>query len=223
MKTTFQLAKRAGNERLSVNAKLVTCGGWSGRDGAAVMKHIEELTKLGVARPSKVPIMIPVSRYLLTQEENVEIQAQQNSGEVEYVILLTSDAMYVTVGSDHTDRELETFNVEKSKQACPKIIAEQAWLYEDVRDHWDEIILRSYATKGGERALYQEARLDVLIDPDTLLGLEGGKYRREGAVVFSGTIPTMRGIIYADRFEMEMQDPKLSPSISHGYSINVLS
>ena len=222
MKIGFQLVKRTGAEHLSLDTKLVVCGGWSGRDGTAVRKHIEELAKLGVARPSKVPIMIPVSRYLLTQEENIEIQSQQNSGEVEYVVLLMGDRMYVTLGSDHTDRELETFNVEKSKQACPKILAEQAWLYEDIHDHWDEIILRSYATKGGERVLYQEARLDALIDPDTLLGLEGSKYRREGAVIFSGTIPTTQGIVYADRFEMEMQDPKLSRSISHGYYINVL-
>jgi hypothetical protein len=222
MKIDFQLVKRTRNEQLRLETKLVACGGWSGRDGAAVRKHIEELAKLGVARPSKVPIIIPVSRYLLTQEKNVEVQSQQNSGEVEYVILLADGKMHVTVGSDHTDRKLETFNVEKSKQACPKILAKQAWLYEDICDHWDEIVLRSYATKGRERVLYQEAKLEALIDPDTLLGLEGSKYRREGAVIFSGTIPTMQGIIYADRFEMEMQDPKLSRSISHDYYINVL-
>jgi hypothetical protein len=222
LKIDFQLVKRTGTERLSIDTKLLVCGGWSGRDVTAVRKHIEELAKLGVARPSKVPIMIPVSRYLLTQKEKIEIQSQQNSGEVEYVVLLTDGGMYVTVGSDHTDRELETFNVEKSKQACPKILAEQAWLYGDVSDHWDEIILRSYATKGGERVLYQEAKLEALINPDTLLGLEGGKYRHEGAVIFSGTIPTTKGIIYADRFEMEMQDQKLSRSITHDYCINVL-
>jgi len=222
MKVALQLERITGTEQLTFNARIVACGGWSGRDKVAVIKHIEELEKIGVARLKKVPILFPVSRYLLTQEEKIEVQAPENSGEVEYVVLIGGDAMYVTVGSDHTDRELERFSVEKAKQSCPKIIAKQAWLYEYVRDHWDEIILRSHATKEGKCVLYQEAKLGSLIDVDTLLSLETGKYRREGAVVFSGTIPTAGGIIFADRFEMEMFDPKLSRSISHSYRINIL-
>jgi len=223
MKVSLQLVKRTGTELLTFNTKLVACGGWSGRDKTAVMRHIEELEKIGVARPKKVPILFPVSRYLLTQEDKIEIQAKDNSGEVEYVMLIAGDAMYVTVGSDHTDRELERFSVEKAKQACPKIIAKRAWLYEDVRDHWDRIILRSHATKEGKRVLYQEAKMGSLIDVDTLLSLEMGKYRCEGAMVFSGTIPTIEGIIFADRFEIEMFDPKLSRTIGHSYRINTLT
>lgn len=219
----LELVKKHGTEQLTFDVKNVACGGWAGRDKTLVMKHVEELAKLGVPRPKKVPILFPVSRYLLTQEEEIEIQAQENSGEIEYVILIGRDTMYVTVGSDHTDRELERTSVEKAKQACPKIIARQSWLYQDVRDPWDEIILRSHVTKEGKRTLYQEAKLDNIIDVDTLLTLEDGKYRGNGAVVFSGTIPTHGGLIFADRFEMEMVDLKLSRRISHSYDVNVLT
>jgi len=219
----LELVKKCGTEQLSFDAKCVACGGWTGRDRALVMKHVEELAKLGIPPPKKVPLLFPVSRYLLTQDEEIEILAQESSGEIEYVILIGSDAMYVTVGSDHTDRELERFSIEKAKQACPKIIARQGWLYGDVRDHWDEIILRSHVTKEGKRTLYQEARLDNIIDVDKLLALEDGKYRRNGAVFFSGTISTHGGLVFADRFEMEMVDLKLSRRIGHRYDVNVLT
>ncbi len=222
MEMRFEVVRKNGTRDVMFDARFVMCGGWSGRDASAVAKHIEELEKIGVPRPAKVPIIFPVSRYLLTQDEGIEVQAKGNSGEVEYVVLVDDDATYVTLGSDHTDRELERFSVDKAKQACPKIVARQAWLYEDVRDHWDQIVLRSYATKE-ERVLYQEARLDNLIDVETLINLDGGKPKRQGSVVFSGTIPTKGGIIFADGFDMEMIDEKLSRSIIHGYEISVLT
>jgi hypothetical protein len=223
VKIGLEIVNKSRTEQLTFDVRLLACGGWSGRDRSSVMKHVEELEKLGVARPSKVPALFPVSRYLLTQEDEIEVPTHGSSGEVEYVVLIGADAIYVTVGSDHTDRELEKFSVEKSKQACPKIIAKQGWLFEDVRNRWDEIMLRSYATRGRKRFLYQEATLGSLIDLDSLLNQESGRYRSEGSVVFSGTIPTREGIVFLDQFEIEMRDPQLSRSITHSYRIKVLA
>ena len=168
-----------GTKQIMFDVTSLTCVGWPGRDRVAVERHMEELEKIGVPRPSKIPMLIPVSKYLLTQEETVKIQARQNSGEVEYVILVGRDGICITIGSDHTSRELERLSIEKSKQACPKMITKQVWSYEDVRHHWDEIVLRSHVMKKERRILYQEARLDGIIDVNTLVSLEGRKCPRE--------------------------------------------
>src|SRR5699024_12545366 len=55
----------------------------------------------------------------------------------------TEKDMYITVGSDHTDRELEAVNIGKSKQVCGKPFGKKAWKLDDVLTHWDELILSS--------------------------------------------------------------------------------
>jgi hypothetical protein len=42
-------------------------------------------------------------------------------------------------------------------------------------------------------------------------------------IIATPRAPTQGGLIFADRFEMEMVDQKLSRRISHNYDINVLT
>ena len=62
--------------------------------------------------------------------------------ELEAVLFSLEDGLWVGVGSDHTDRRTETFNISVSKQACPKPVGPQLWRYSEVADHWDQLILR---------------------------------------------------------------------------------
>ena len=41
-------------------------------------------------------------------------------------MFLQGDTIWVSVGSDQTDRDLETYNIEKSKQMCEKPVANLA-------------------------------------------------------------------------------------------------
>ena len=50
----------ARSARVPVNQLVVA--GWTGRDRAAVEKHIKELEVLGVKRPSTTPVYSPHSR-----------------------------------------------------------------------------------------------------------------------------------------------------------------
>jgi hypothetical protein len=213
---------KEGRKSLEFEARALFCGGYAGRDQDEVRQHVEELRRIGVPAPERTPVAYPVSTTLLTTDEEIEVQNEETSGEVEYVVLVGEDKLYVTVGSDHTDRELEKISVPKAKQMYPKVIPRAVWLYDEVKDHWDELVIRSYIVKDGERKLYQARPLEALIDVETLMNVvsECGP----GCVLFSGTIPTVDGeLVYADEFEMEMHDPVFDRNIGHRYKIHLLT
>jgi len=211
-------------ESISFRVDLLLLGGWAGRNRDEVMKHVEELARIGVPRPRRVPILIPVGSYLVDVYDEVEVQSQRTNGEVEYVLFIDGDVKYVTVGSDHTDRDLEKIDVGKSKQAYPKIIAPLAWRYEDVADHWDDIVLRSTMWINGRETLYQNSQLKALITPTDLLRLvDELNISRRNLIVFSGTIPVATGeLMFGERFRMEMIDPVLNRCLSYEYRVKQL-
>src|SRR5258708_13529371 len=145
-------APRAANVAL----RQAVIAGWTGRDAEAVEKHIKELEVLGVKRPATTPIFYRVGAARLTIEESIEVLGEKSSGEVEFVLLRTQGALWVGTGSDHTDREVEAYGVSVSKQMCEKPIAPLFWPFADISAHWDRLMLRSYATIGGVRALSQQ-------------------------------------------------------------------
>jgi Protein of unknown function (DUF2848) len=52
---------------------------------------------------------------LLTQNDCLEVLGPDSSGEAEPVIVSTVDGLWLTVGSDHTDRKAEAQGVALSK------------------------------------------------------------------------------------------------------------
>jgi hypothetical protein len=108
---------------------------------------------------------------------------------------------------------------------CPKPLAPSFWTFNDVEPHWDELILRSYAVSGTERALYQEGRVSAMRHPRDLVEL----YRENnetgfaaGTAMFCGTLPVQNGIRWADTFAIELEDPVLRRKITHAYACRAL-
>ena len=134
--------------------------GWTGRDAAAVEKHIKELEALGVKRPATTPIFYRVSAARLTTDDTIEAVGEASGGEVEFVLLQHDGRLWVGTGSDHTDREVEKYGVTVSKQMCDKPIAPAFWAFDDVAPHWDRLMLRAHVIEGGKRVLYQEGAVD---------------------------------------------------------------
>jgi hypothetical protein len=198
--------------------------GWTGRDIAALEHHIEELKAIGVQPPSKVPLYYRAAAYLLTQAETIQVLGDDTSGEAEPVLVGTADRLWVTVGSDHTDRRLESYSVAHSKQVCPKIVGRAAWRFEDVEPHWDQLILRSFIEEGGKKVPYQEGLLGKIRAPrDLIAGWRNGDKRLPaGVAMFCGTLPAIGGIRPSSRFDMELDDPVLGRKISHGYTVQAL-
>jgi Protein of unknown function (DUF2848) len=63
--------------------KELVIAGWTGRDVAALEKHIRELEAIGVKRPKTTPIFYRVAASLLTNDDTIEALGDQSSGEAE--------------------------------------------------------------------------------------------------------------------------------------------
>jgi hypothetical protein len=194
--------------------------GWTGRDPVARDKHIAELEAIGIARPATTPIYYRVSARRLTTADSIEVSGSDSSGEVEFVLIGWQGRIFVGLGSDHTDRKVETYSVTVSKQMCDKVMASVLWEFEEVADHWDRMILRAYAWIGGARVLYQEGTLDSMLPVAELVrGLFGSAGLPDGCAMFGGTFAAKGGIRPASRFEFELEDPVLKRVIKHAYDV----
>jgi hypothetical protein len=208
-------------DTVTVTFDRLIVAGWTGRDTAALEHHIEELAAIGVPRPSSVPVFYRTSVNGLTQSDRLEVLGPDTSGEAEPVLLNMANEWWLGVGSDHTDRKAETMGIALSKQLCGKVIGTVVWRLADVADHWDQLMIRSFATVGGRRVLYQEGPLAGMRRPEDLLHLYG-RQLEGGAAMFCGTVGAIGGIRPAERFEMELEDPVLGRKISHGYDVVAL-
>lgn len=217
----LDLAASGAAGRWTPYVRAVVNGGWAGRDMAAVQAHVDEMRSLGVPAPTEIPIVFPVARAMLTQDDKIEIYSPQSSGEVEYVLVATRERVALTVGSDHTDRQVEAASIELSKRICPNVMARAAWDYGEVAGHIDDLILRAWVREQGTWHPYQEAPVKELLAPDYWLGRLKGRLPEAGAVVlFSGTVPTLGGALkYGDGFRMSLEDPRLRRSIVHEYDV----
>lgn len=195
--------------------------GWTGSDPLAMEAHIAELEKMGVARPKTTPVFYRCGSALLTQAAEIEVVGDSSSGEVEPVIIGTAEGLLLAVGSDHTDRMIETIGVSVSKQMCAKPLSGHAWLFSEVAGHWDALTIRSFATKDGERRLYQEGSLAKMRHPDDLMTRYGGRLA-VGTVMYCGTTAVHGAIEGCEIFEIELEDPVLNRRISHRYAIHTL-
>ena len=189
--------------------------GWTGRDEQALRKHIRELEEIGVKPPKTTPIFYRVAAHLFTHETEIQVSGPDTSGEVEFVLIQTQTRLHVAVGSDHTDRKAETIGVSLSKQLCAKPVSRESWRYEEVKPHWEKLVLRAWAD--GE--LYQEGPVTAMRSPEDLLARHP---LRDGWAMFCGTLAAKGGIRPAGRFGMELDDPVLKRKLRHEYVVKVL-
>ena len=213
----FLAAGKPTSNSVRINELIIA--GWTGRNPDAVEAHIRELEALGISRPKTVPVFYRVSNSLLTTGPAIQVAGTGSTGEAECVVLQFDDGLWIGTGSDMTDRILERTSITLSKQACPKPIAPTLWRYEDVAGHWDDLLLRSFATINGERRLYQEGSVSQILAPETIIKMYSHAKMAPGSAMFCGTLPTLGEIEFATRFEIVLEDPHLQRSIEHGYEI----
>ena len=189
--------------------------GWTGRDEQALRKHIKELEEIGVKPPKSTPIFYRVAANLFCHATEIQVSGPDTSGEAEFVLIQSANGMQVAVGSDHTDRKAETIGVSLSKQLCAKPVSPASWRYDEVKPHWENLILRSWSD--GE--LYQEGPVSAMRTPEDLLGRYALK---PGWAMFCGTLAAKGGIRPATTFRMELEDPVRRRTLAHEYRIEVL-
>lgn len=215
-----ELAGADRRDQISLEINNLVIAGWAARDAEAQEHYIRELEELGVKRPTTTPTFYRVSAHRLTTAPAIECSGDASSGEAETVIFAANGRLYVGLGSDHTDREVEAYGITVSKQMCDKPIAREVWAFDDVAPHWDKLILRSWLTRDGERALYQEGTVANLLNPqDVIARFTGGAALPDGTALFGGTTPAIGGIRPGERFEGELEDPVLSRTLRLSYDV----
>ena len=221
----FIVEEKSGKREMAYEIKGAVLCGYTGRDQEAVRKHIEELAREGVDPPPSVPILYPKPPWGLTQKDAIQVEGKETSGEIEFFLFFDEDRLYAGVASDHTDRELERLDIRKSKQACPTILSKKVWNYEEVKETWDQIEIRSWAIKDGQKSIYQESTLGSILPPEDLIRQVQQQVKDSlgGIAIFSGTPPLLAGeMIFADRFEGELLDTHFNRKLSVGYDIHTL-
>ncbi|CAI1147406.1 DUF2848 domain-containing protein [Serratia ficaria] len=228
MRLTFTLPGSRGAAALNVEIDQLVIAGWTGRDREAILHHIRELAELGVPQPSAIPLFYRVAANQLSQSDCIEVIGSATSGEAEPFIFTQGGELFVSLASDHTDRQLEAHSVALSKQICVKPVARAAWPLREVLDHWDSLVLRSWIKEDGEFRLYQQGTLASLRAPGDLLERYlGGSQLPEcglalpqapdGLAMTCGTLAAIGGIRPALEFRMELADAVLGRTISHSY------
>ena len=212
-------------EEITLNVTRVFNAGWAGRDRDAVMHHIEELAAVGVPAPQHVPTLFALGNHLLTTADAIQVHGAETSGEVEYVLFWHNGEIFVTVGSDHTDRRLEKHSIPKSKNLCMNVMATSAWPLAEAKDHFDQLILDCNVTRKDLLAPYQHDPAGALLGPDYWIELLGQRLGElpDGLVFFSGTIGTIAGLVVGDAYDFRMIDPHHQRSIEHRYSCEELT
>ena len=209
----------------TISIERLIIAGWTGRDRDAVEHHIAELAAIGVKRPRTVPCFYRLGANLLTTAEAIEVVGTDSSGEVEFVLVSSPEGVLVGVGSDHTDRKVESYGVTVSKQMCPKPIGPELWRLADVQAHWDSLQLRSHVTRGGARRLYQEGPVSKMLSPSDLMARlpdSPGKLP-PGTAMFCGTLTVQGEIGGGEAFEIELIDPVRKRVLKHRYATRGLA
>ncbi|UVA78070.1 DUF2848 domain-containing protein [Pandoraea commovens] len=220
---SFTVAGDGAALRIDVSIDTLIIAGWAGRDRHAVEHHIAELAALGVRRPSTTPCFYRLAPALLAQDDAIDVVGETSSGEAECVLVRHGDELFVSIGSDHTDREVEAYGVTVSKQVCAKPVAREAWRFADVAAHWDQLELRSWVTRAGERRLYQEGTVAGLLSPQELMAKLGPDGLPAGAAMFCGTLAAIGGVAGGEQFEIELHDPVFGRTIRHRYATQALA
>jgi hypothetical protein len=221
----LEIVRAAENTPLLFEPRRMINAGYVGRDQAAVRHHIEELQREGVAAPPSVPMLFPMVCANVTTSSRIEVVEEKTSGEVEFVLLMQGDRIFVGIGSDHTDRLLEAIDMLKSKQACPNVLGHAVWDYEDVREHWDRLTLKSWVRLAPtqEWVPYQSMAVAAILSPEQILDLVRSStvdHRLDDTIIFSGTVPIIGGqVIYGSSFRCELHDPFRQRSLHCVYDV----
>ncbi|MGI6128937.1 MAG: DUF2848 family protein [bacterium] len=217
--------KRPGkpDKTIAYPVDLILCFGFAGRDQAKVQEHIDELRAIGVECPTETPVIYPAAGYLATSLDTIQVLGKGTGPEVEFAFVPYNESLLIGLASDHTDRDLEKVNINKSKQICQKIISTELWDYEDLVNHWDRLELRGWIGTKGEEKLYHDSLATALLPLEDLIERANKEYElRPGTIVLSGTVPAIGGMATPERFEASLVDPVLGREIRLKYTVQCL-
>jgi len=218
----IRFRQQATGKQIDFVPTRVVVAGYTGRNQAAVKAHVSELAAQGIPAPQEIPAVFRITFDRLTTGSELEVVGERTSGEAEVVLLVDADRIWVAVGSDHTDRELEKVDISASKQVCPKPVSSEVWNYADVRGRWDDLVSRTWVGEAGREERDQEGCMSAILSPEDLLSILRSHMGKplDGSVIYTGTIPLRGGIFLAKPyFEAELFDRPTGRSLRCQYRV----
>lgn len=231
----LNLHTRDGATPRSLSIGSVAGARFCARDVEATRTELDEQLerdgRLSMATTTN-PSIFRLGRYLLSQEPEFEVQGSMTGGETEVVAVRAGSDIYITVGSDQCDRELDPLFPDKPKQMCPHPIARDAWPYEEVRDHWDELRVYSQVVCGQHRVALQDSAIAELVPLDFLLAMQDVRELQDPMVLYCGCgsfrdsveaeveqlgLPAEAAMGVGDSFLVRLHDPVLERTIEHQF------
>lgn len=197
-------------------ARLVVAG-FTARDHDSVARHIDELRSIGVEPPETIPAFYELDVGLVTTDQTIAVEGHTTSGEAEPVLVRADGALYLGIGSDHTDRALEAVNIRSAKAACRKPLGAVVVPLDLSDSDWDGIRLGCRV----DGTMHQSAPLAQLLRPADLLDkwtMAGGDNSTD-LVMLMGTVPLLSGtFIYGAEWTVSLELPT-GVRLSHTYAV----
>lgn len=218
----FNVVTKEGTRQEEMELQSLLVVGFAGKDIEKTMEHIHELEAEGIKCPRKVPVLYQCERQILTDKDEIEVIGDKTSGEVEYLILVKDSKIYIGVGSDHTDREMEAVSIHKSKQVCLKPYAKDFWDYEEIKDHFDDIKLVSSQVVDGKTVEYQCGVTSDLLPMQHIMDELKTEVDINNSLIYTGTVPLKDGFKFGQEFSCKLVDEKLGREICLSYKVKVI-
>lgn len=225
MPRTFNFTLEGSGRAIDFTPERVIIAGYTGRNQEETRAHIRELERQGIPTPAEIPAIFRTTLDRLTMDGEIEVVGDRTAGEAEAVLLVKGGDLWVAIGSDHTDRKLETFDIPASKQVCPKPVSAAVWRYADLRERWDKLVLRSWVGDSGREVPYQEGRMAALLRPEDLLAMLKRRLGEavENAAIYTGTIPLIGGkFAHKPLFTAELFDEDTGRSLACAYRVRIV-
>lgn len=221
-KLQFTIDGPQGSQQREIDVARVYNLGFTIRDKEKMQAHLDEVVGVHLEWPERPPIIFPISAWATIMSDDVPVQYESTSGEIEIVTVVDGDEILVGVGSDQTDRKLEATDIPWSKQVAPNVIAPTLWRWADVADHWDDVLLESYV----DGQLYQKASVAEFWTPLEMVEAVKDRIGQvPGAKVFySGTVVSENATLdFGKQWSLRMIDPVTGKTIRHDYTVTVLA
>lgn len=218
MTTTLVFEEVESGETHVVHIRRLLVAGFTGRDTAAVQKHIDELAALGVPVPDTTPTLYRLDPALVRQAAVLVVGGSNTSGEVEPVVVAHNGELFLTVGSDHTDRDVEREDIAASKAACAKVVGTTCVPLGTISD-WDAIEMSSEIDGA---VGYQRGTLAALRSLESVRDyLEGaeGVTLTDGDVLFLGTVAVEGAIRPSDTFSASLHLAEVPDPLTLSYRV----
>ena len=222
MEFNYQVQTVEGLSEKTMDLSRLIVVGFAGRDIEKTMEHIRELEEEGIPAPATVPVVYECDPHIITTDSTMRVIGDKTSGEVEYLILLDGDKTYIGLGSDHTDRALETVSIHKSKQLCLKPYVSTFWDLDEIREHFYELELRATQVLDGEEIEYQEGTTADLLPLERIIEEVRKDTDPTNSLIYSGTVPLKAGFKYGQSFGATLSDRKLDRELRISYDIEVI-